>query len=234
MSEVKKYLKLKPICIGSEDVLLNVSVEYSRRRSISLSVSSPEDLLIKAPLGLSEKQIRSFINSREKWILGNVSRLSESGEAGIGRGIIDGRILYFLGEPRRVVLSGTRIAVLKHEIHIPVKFGTEDLENWYRVKSRGLVTDFLEKNQSKLPEFKIKIRKQNRIWGSCNSKGNININSRISMCRPPAVEYVLWHEICHLSHMNHSKEFYLCLEKVFPEYNEEKKWLRNNAHLLRI
>ncbi|MBN2557544.1 MAG: M48 family metallopeptidase, partial [Clostridia bacterium] len=86
----------------------------------------------------------------------------------------------------------------------------------------------------RIPRCVIKVKKQKRMWGSCNTGGRIYINSRISMCRPEAVEYILWHEISHLAHMNHSRDFYRLLESYCPGYKMQKAWLRANAPYLRI
>ena len=53
------------------------------------------------------------------------------------------------------------------------------------------------------------------------------------MLAPPQVlDYVIVHELCHLTHMNHSKEFWDLVEKIMPDYKEKKQWLKENGYLL--
>ena len=55
-------------------------------------------------------------------------------------------------------------------------------------------------------------------WGSCSSKGNINLN--LTIMRLPRVlqDYVLLHELCHLRHQDHGHGFHLLLEHVLTDY----------------
>ncbi|MBN1624436.1 MAG: M48 family metallopeptidase [Clostridia bacterium] len=213
---------------------LSVIVEYQRRKTISLAVKSAGELYFKAPVGLPESRLKEFIEAKENWIKKRIKLMEASAGAGAGSGMTPGRILYYSGTPRTLEVSGSSMIVLRDRIIVPMGFTSDDLDEWYRQQSHGFVKEFIEKNKSAIPNCTFKIRRQRRIWGSCNTKRNININSRISMCRPSAIEYVLWHEICHLKHMDHSKRFYNCLEKVFPDYRAEKKWLRDHEYLLLI
>lgn len=54
-------------------------------------------------------------------------------------------------------------------------------------------------------------------WGSCSSKGNINLN--LNIVRLPAVlqDYILLHELCHLRHQDHGQAFHLLLEHVLTD-----------------
>ena len=78
--------------------------------------------------------------------------------------------------------------------------------------------DFLRKRSEDFrkiePEI-VKVKEQKKIWGSCNTKKTIYINSKISML--PV-------------HMNHSKEFYKAIEKIIPNYNEIVVWLKENNY----
>jgi predicted metal-dependent hydrolase len=234
LSEAGRYLKRRLSDVIIDGRTLSVQTEYQRRKTISLAVKSPEELYVKAPVGLPDSRLREFIEAKENWIQKRIKLMEASNRAGAGMGMTPGRILYYSGTPRILEISGTSMIIYKDKITVPVGFTSEDLDEWYRQQSHEYVKDFIEKNKAIIPNCTFKIRRQKRIWGSCNTKRNININSRISMCRPSAIEYVLWHEICHLRHMDHSKRFYNCLEKVFPDYKAEKKWLRDHEYLLLI
>lgn len=54
------------------------------------------------------------------------------------------------------------------------------------------------------------------------------------MAPPEVLDYVVVHELCHLSHMNHSREFWEMVGSVMPEYPERKKWLKENGELLKL
>ena len=74
---------------------------------------------------------------------------------------------------------------------------------------------------------KISIRHQKTRWGSCSSKGNLNFNCALMMLPQDIIDYVIVHELCHLKHMNHKKQFWAEVEKVMPDYKQKRKFLKS-------
>ncbi len=64
-------------------------------------------------------------------------------------------------------------------------------------------------------------------WGSCTNKKNITLSLNLIKKREELIEYVVVHELCHLKHMNHSKEFWNLVEKHIPNYKECRKELKS-------
>ncbi len=103
------------------------------------------------------------------------------------------------------------------------------LEEWYRKKAREI---FAKRVECFLPYIgkkvnRIAIRGQHTRWGSCSSKGNLNFNWRLLLAPPEIIDYVVVHELCHLLHMNHSKDFWNSVENILPDYRQRKLWLTN-------
>lgn len=76
---------------------------------------------------------------------------------------------------------------------------------------------------------KITVRNQKTRWGSCSSKGNLNFNCLLMLAPSEVLDYVVVHELCHRKQMNHSKAFWLEVEKVLPNYKEVRKWLKEEG-----
>lgn len=70
---------------------------------------------------------------------------------------------------------------------------------------------------------KVRIRDIKYAWGSCSKDRNITLNYKLISYSEDAIRYVIIHELCHIKHMNHSKEFWGLLEKYMPNYKEVKK-----------
>ncbi len=76
----------------------------------------------------------------------------------------------------------------------------------------------------------ITIRDQKTRWGSCSSTGTLSFNYRLIFAPPRILDYVVVHELCHLTHMNHSKDFWNMVASVMPEYKVHRKWLREHGN----
>ncbi|MBO4428195.1 MAG: M48 family metallopeptidase [Bacteroidales bacterium] len=63
-------------------------------------------------------------------------------------------------------------------------------------------------------------------WGSCSTKGNINLNLNLMRLPDELRDYVIIHELCHLRHMNHGPEFHALLEALCPDHLALRKALK--------
>ena len=82
------------------------------------------------------------------------------------------------------------------------------------------------KEASLKPE--LKIRRMKSKWGICNvTKNTITLNQELIKLEPVCLEYVIYHELCHLKHPDHSKAFWKLVEKYVPNYKQIKKEMRN-------
>ena len=81
---------------------------------------------------------------------------------------------------------------------------------------------------------RITIRNQRSRWGSCSDKGNLNFNCLLMLTPLEVIDSVVVHELCHRKEQNHSDRFYAEVLRVFPNYWDCHKWLKENgAQLMR-
>lgn len=118
------------------------------------------------------------------------------------------------------------------------RFEAEPTEKLTREKVIALADEALKVIPERVEYFakvigvtygKITVRNQKTRWGSCSSKGNLNFNCLLMLAPPEVLDYVVVHELCHRKQMNHSKAFWLEVEKVLPDYKEVRKWLKEDG-----
>ncbi len=74
---------------------------------------------------------------------------------------------------------------------------------------------------------RVAIRDQKSRWGSCSSKANLNFNYRVGLLSEELMDYVVVHELCHLSEMNHGPKFWRLVGEAIPNYAHLKSELKN-------
>jgi len=67
-------------------------------------------------------------------------------------------------------------------------------------------------------------------WGSCSTKSNINFSWRIVLAPSIVIDYLISHEVCHLIHHNHSKEFWAELDNLAIDMKTGKEWLKESGN----
>lgn len=80
----------------------------------------------------------------------------------------------------------------------------------------------------------IRLKNNQSNWGSCSSKRNINLSSRLLFAPKDVLDYVIIHELSHLKEMNHSPRFWKIVSDVMPEYEEKEDWLTNYGNTLKF
>jgi predicted metal-dependent hydrolase len=73
-----------------------------------------------------------------------------------------------------------------------------------------------------------------RQWGSCSPRGTLSLNPHLVKAPASCIDYVLAHELCHLKHHDHSKNFYRTLARHVPDWREVKQRLDDMADRLLI
>lgn len=98
-------------------------------------------------------------------------------------------------------------------------------DNPSKEAAKALIMPLVEKWSAIMmltPTF-VGFRKNRTRWGSCSGKNRLNFNTHLATMPPDFVEYVVVHELAHIKHKNHSKDFWAEVEKYLPDYKKRQK-----------
>lgn len=84
-----------------------------------------------------------------------------------------------------------------------------------------------------LPYNRIFIKDQRSVWGSCSEGRNLNFNWRVAFAPPEVSDYLVVHELAHLAHSGHGREFWKLVGRFCSDWKTHRRWLRENAEALR-
>jgi predicted metal-dependent hydrolase len=108
------------------------------------------------------------------------------------------------------------------------------LERYYRRAARKDIEPRLDAAAALagLSYRDLTIRGQRTRWASCSTTGRMSFNWRLLLAPERVLEYVVWHEVCHLEILDHSPRFWTLLERRWPGYREDRDWLSRHGATL--
>lgn len=228
----------------------NRLIEYELKKSrkakkVSILIKD-QTVKVAVPTGFTFDYARNFIELNKDWIIKNLEKQENRNASHAAKRYMAGDKLLYRGRnyPLQIeqadgsdhyaVFKGSRIVVYApRDLAEDARYHTiKTLVNaWYMGQAEKLLPEQVEYYAKQLGvEYKkIRIKDQRTRWGSCSNKGYINLNWRIIMAPNQVTAYVIIHELAHLKHMNHSKEFWDTVQHYLPDYQVWRKWLATNG-----
>jgi predicted metal-dependent hydrolase len=209
---------------------LDYSIRRSERaRRVRVVVEPTGAIEVVLPRRAPQREAAAAVAELRPWI---ERRLAEA--EGVRAALRDrGDGLPYLGETLRARREPGRTRA--HLRGDTLLFGDRtQIERWYRRKAREEVVPLLDDAVDALgvDYASVRIANQRTRWGSCSTTGAMSFNWRLLLAPPEILEYVVWHEACHLVHMDHSRRFWSLLERHLPDYRTSRRWLKTNGATL--
>ncbi len=233
------------VCLGGQSIPYSIRVS-TRARILRLVVRQESGLEIVVPRGVRSRQIEEALQQKASWILKSMRRLQAMPELKDGRELsCMGKLLRLQltvsdrvvsGRPRVTLAGETLLVTLRETDWNNSGVLRRALEVWFRRRAHTLIPDrLLAANQTFGFQYgRVTIKEQKSRWGSCSRAGNLNFNWRLLMAPLPVLDYVLIHELAHLQELNHAPAFWQLVASACPDYQIQRRWLREHGHTLRF
>jgi len=217
------------------DIILDIPYTIrrsTRARRARVNVHAHSGVEVVLPAGASERAAAAAIVELRPWI---ERRLSDA--QGVLAQIADrGATVPYLGATLRLQPQAGRQRVhrLGERLLVPPGDPHPALERWYRRMARHEVSTRLDRATAVIgsPYRDLVIRAQRTRWASCSATGRMSFNWRLLLAPESVLDYVVWHEVCHLQVLDHSPRFWALLERHWPRYRQDRDWLRRHGATL--
>jgi predicted metal-dependent hydrolase len=212
-------------------------IDYTVRRSarasrVRVNVHAHTGVEVVLPARAPERAARAAVRELRPWI---ERRLREGERA---RALLSARAgtLPYLDEQLELLpeRGRTRVHRRGERLLIPAEDAAPALERFYRRAARAEIAPRLDRATAIAGSrySGLDIRGQRTRWASCSAAGRMSFNWRLLLAPERVLEYVIWHEVCHLEILDHSPRFWALLERRCPGYREQREWLRRNGATL--
>lgn len=180
-----------------------VTVKLENKKNIKhcyLRILDSDLIQIKANIYFTIFDAKELINRKKDWIESSILKMTK-------KSINEDEFL-FLGEAKK--LDDYKI---------------KNIDIFYKNEIKKILPLKVKEYSEKMSLFptSLSYRKNKRTWGSCNYKNGLNFNILLMKFPIEVMEYVIVHELAHIKHKNHSKDFWSLVAIYCPNYKEVEK-----------
>ena len=235
------------LAFGSTTIEYTLRRSTRRRKTVEIAIDAINGVLVAAPASATSPEVDTIVRRRAPWIIRRLTIADNGVDATQRHEWVTGETVLYLGRHYRLrfvnkdglVPSTVRLTGRWLEVRLPERGkqagGNQQViqavEHWYRQRAGKKLQQRVEIYAPRLgvrPK-EILVRSQAKRWASCARDGTLRFNWRIVMAPLSMVDYVVVHELCHLRHANHNRQFWDCVAAVMPDYAERRGSLRRNG-----
>ena len=230
------------------DTTIEYEVRRSSRRKKTVQITvDGGGVRVAAPMTTPDGELQAIVRKRAAWILGHASGAML--EAAPKR-FVSGETLPYLGRNVRIVVADAdvrspevRFDHWRFRVAVPRSLdGGERYESirravvgWYRGRAAERLAASVDRWWPRLgrgEKSRVLVRDQRQRWGSCSPDGTLRFNWHAMMLEPALIEYIVVHELAHLTHQNHSTGFWGLVSKAMPDAQRRRRRLREAGRML--
>jgi len=208
------------------------------RKTVSLTIQPSLKIILKCPLGFTDEKINRFLKRKWNWLEKQLKHFQKYKKTDYKKDYVSGESFLYLGRQYKLVVKKAKknsISLAKNQIHIftikPINNKQNNkrlLEKWYEER-----TSYIFKNQLKETAKKFHydfipnliIRKMNKRWGSYLQSKKIILNPELIKASKDCIDYVITHELCHMTYKKHDKKFFKLMDSKIPHWEKLKEKL---------
>ena len=219
---------------------LAYAIRRSRRRkkTVAVTVAPDGSVLLVAPERFPTRRLDALMQRKAPWIARRMRHVQSHDPPPAPREFVSGESVLYLGRHYRLKVHAGETGAAKLRggwLHVPAPHGTERTEHvraalvaWFRRHAAARLPERVAAWRAKagveLP--RVVISDQRKRWGSCDRNGTIRLNWRIIQAPMRLVDYVVVHELIHLRHRGHGRDYWQAVGRVLPDYQRRREDLR--------
>lgn len=243
---------LRPVTETRESRLDVSSLPYQiirkpRLKSASITIRPSGEIVLSIPKNFSAMMIQAMLEKHSGWIEKKLSVHEVLRKKYPPKQYLPGDLFPYLGKNYSLVLvESSRRKVELTETELKVFAGADELyaqegdctasiiQAWYEASAARVLKERVQVYEEvmRVKGGKLEIKTVNSFWGSCAQDGYLRFNARLMMAPLEVVDYVVVHELAHLTHRNHSRLFWSRVREVLPDYPLKRRWLSRHGHFL--
>ena len=226
-------------------------IRSPRRKTAAIKVDL-NGVSVRVPQSLAQEHIRELIAEKSEWVerklkVSEQKRQAIAAQEARSEHLDNGSLILIQGRQIPLSLREDRQMSVAEESGQLIVRGPDAMlgeseqlralvEQWLygrAVEELHFCVNVYQQKVGVSPRI-IQIKDYRARWGSCKPDGSIQLNWRLIHAPIHIMDYVVVHELCHLLEMNHSRRFWTEVERVDPQYQMKRQWLKDNGWRLTL
>jgi predicted metal-dependent hydrolase len=208
-----------------------------RRKTLEITLDRGGELIISAPPETDAERIAEFVREKRFWLYTKMAEKEARHQSLEVKELVSGEGFPYLGRSYRLLLVDEQGPPLKLEAgrfrlrRSLAPQGREHFVRWYTEHARPWLQRRVRGWASRMGASPtgVEVCDLGFRWGSCSQAGTLNFHWATITLPPSVVDYVIVHELAHLSEPNHTPEFWLRVSRALPDYGQRKTWLAEHG-----
>jgi predicted metal-dependent hydrolase len=216
---------------------IDCQVIRTHRKTVGIYVERDGQVVLRAPVAATAEKLTKVVEQKLSWIYKHLALWTELNANTPRREFVSGETFYVGGQAcvldvrddtaEPLFREGDRLVLNRGQI------GRADelLRAMYRRVGYERLPLLIERYAPRMgvKPGKLRVWELKNRWASCSVAGNLNFHWRVVALPQDIQEYLVVHELAHLKHLNHGKEFWSEVEKTLPTWKTAAEWLRVNG-----
>ncbi len=205
------------------------------RQTTDIVIERDGMITVRPPQWMTPEQVDETVFSKRMWIYKNLAEWRDLNATRIDREWVNGESFLYLGSRYQLLLVDQQDEPLKLKDgrfcllnSVPSQQRHKVFQDFYSVKGLARISARVGYFADKVgvTPGKVIIKDIGYRWASCLKNGDLHFHWKCLMAPLTIIDYIVVHELCHLHHHDHSDAFWNELDKVLPDYQRRKEWLR--------
>lgn len=216
---------------------IDFQVVRSHRKTVGIYIERDGSVMLRAPLDATDKRLAQVVEQKLSWIYRTLAMWKEMNAQTPLREFVSGETFYVNGQAclldirsdarEPLYLDGDRLVLSRAQ----VGKADELMRSMYRKLGYEQLPQLIDRFAPRMgvKPGQLRVWELKNRWASCSEAGNLNFHWRVLALPQDIQMYLVVHELSHLKHHNHGKEFWGLVDKTMPNWKAAAEWLRVNG-----
>lgn len=221
---------------------ISYEIVRSRRSTADIVVERDGKVVVRAPVTLADERIEDIVEAKRYWIYKTLAEWRDLNATRVIREYRNGEGFLYLGRSYRLLLVAEQEGAvelrdgrfcLRRDLvdRGDVPAAQAAFRDYYISRGKDRIAQRVNYYSPKagVSPCAVDICELGYRWASCSPGGKLAFHWKCMMAPPKIIDYIVVHELCHMHQGDHTAAFWNEVDKILPDYEERKEWLKKNG-----